>query len=70
MSFAGKMVSLKSRLERAERQAGELGESSSRLVPLTFPWPDEYGGPKTYMVTPEYIAALNKIYGHHEANSR
>lgn len=58
-------MSLKSRLEKLEQQAREIGESTSNLVPLTIPWPDDYGGPQTYMVTPEYIAALNKIYGKH-----
>jgi hypothetical protein len=58
-------MSLKSRLEKLEQRAREIGESNSNLVPLTIPWPDDYGGPQTYMVTPEYIAALNKVYGKH-----
>ena len=58
-------MSIQSRLEKLEQRAREISESTSNLVLLTIPWPEDYGGPQTYMVTPEYIAALNKIYGKH-----
>jgi hypothetical protein len=56
-------MSIKTRIEKLESVAEE--NEPSNLVPLTIPWPDEWGGPKEYMVTPEYIAALVKIYGKH-----
>jgi hypothetical protein len=58
-------MSINSRLEKLEQRAREIGESTSNLVPLTIPWPDEDGGPIHCMVTPEYIAAIEKIYGAH-----
>jgi hypothetical protein len=58
-------MSFNRRLEKLEQRAQEIGESNSNLVQLIIPWPEEYGGPKEYMVTPEYLAALNKIYGKH-----
>jgi hypothetical protein len=58
-------MSLKSRLEKLERRARELGESNNNLVPLTIPWPDEDGGPQTYLVTPEFINNLVRAYGKH-----
>jgi hypothetical protein len=57
-------MSFNRRLEKLEQRAREIGESNSNLVPLTIPWPDD-SGPQTYMVTPECIAALEKIYGAH-----
>ena len=62
-------MSINSRLEKLEQRAREISESTSNLVPLTIPWPEDYGGPQTYMVKPEYIAALNKIYGKHSQHT-
>jgi hypothetical protein len=65
-------MSFNRRLEKLEQRAREKAESNSNLVPLTIPWPDEDGGPQTYMVPPELIDAMVKIYGYHspQANSR
>jgi hypothetical protein len=58
-------LSLQSRLEKVEQRARELGESNNNLVPLTIPWPEDYGGPQTYLVTPEFINNLVRAYGAH-----
>ena len=49
--------------EAAREQAEQMG---ARFIDArSTPWPEDYGGPKTYMVTPEYINALVKAYGAH-----
>jgi hypothetical protein len=58
-------MSIQSRLEKLEQRARKIGESTSNLVPLTIPWPEDYGGPQTYMVTPEFINNLVRAYGAH-----
>jgi hypothetical protein len=58
-------MNLNSRLEKLEQRAREQAESTSNLVPLTIPWPDEDGGPIHCMVRPEFIEKIVKIYGKH-----
>ena len=61
---------LQSRLEKVEQRVRSQIESTSNLVPLTIPWPEDYGGPQTYMFMPEFINNLVKAYGSHSQQAK
>jgi hypothetical protein len=59
-------MNLNSRLEKVEQRAREIGESTSNLVEMIIPWPDEDGGPIHCMVTPDFMQKVEKIYGNRQ----
>lgn len=60
-------MSLRTRLDKLESRAGIKDESN--LIELIVPWPDEDGGPRRVMVTPQCIANMDRIYGKQSQDS-